>query len=252
MASENCVICLVRAMDKLWFHQMILFPKPYSFLFPEIPKTYTQPHTISPDYLSKNTSQSTCVITCQETSPVPSVIILNNSAQREKASIQRRVGNEEITQQTRMARKESRNTRYLDLSTKILKKTMSWKSSGELELEEVKGFMDLGFTFKKENMNRRIMSLIPGLQRIQAYKNDSSNLKLLINDCDYGTEQDEEEVGETNGVMRPYLSEAWLIKRPESPLLNLRIPRVSTAANMKKHLKFWARMVASAIHPESR
>lgn len=238
-------------MDKLWFHQMILFPRPYSFLFPEIPKTDAQPHTKSSDYSSKKTSQ-TCVISCEETSPVSSVVKLNNTAQQGKSSVQRSDGSEDITQETRLAQKESRNTRYPDLSTKRLQKTMSCKSLGELELEEVKGFMDLGFIFKKENLSSRIMSLIPGLQRIQAYKNEHKNLKLLMNDYDYDTEQDEEG-RETNDVlMRPYLSEAWLINRPDSPLLNLRIPRVSTAANMKNHLKYWARtVVASAIHQES-
>lgn len=253
MASENCVICLIRAMDKLWFHQMILFPRPCSFLFPEIPKTDTQSHTKSSDYTSKNTSQ-TCVISCEETSPVSSVVNLNDTAQQGKSSIQRSDGSEDITQETRLAQKESRNTRYPDLSTKRLHKTMSCKSLGELELEEVKGFMDLGFTFKRENLSSRIMSLIPGLQRILAYKNEHTNLKLLMNDYDYDYDTEQDEEGrETNGVLiRPYLSEAWLIKRPDSPLLNLRIPRVSTAGNMKKHLKYWARtVVASATQQES-
>ncbi|KAE8719079.1 putative Peroxidase 21 precursor [Hibiscus syriacus] len=51
-------------------------------------------------------------------------------------------------------------------------------------------------------------------------------------------------------VIRPYFSEAWLIKRPDSPLLNQRVPRVSAVADMKKHLKFWARTVASVVQQE--
>uniref|UniRef100_A0A803PB83 Uncharacterized protein n=1 Tax=Cannabis sativa TaxID=3483 RepID=A0A803PB83_CANSA len=100
----------------------------------------------------------------------------------------------------------------------VLEKSMSCKSLGELELEELKGFMDLGFIFRKEHVSPRMVNLLPGLQRLEQV---------------------------------PYLSEAWLIRKPSSPLLNLRVPRVTAAADMKKHLKFWARTVASEIHQES-
>lgn len=127
------------------------------------------------------------------------------------------------------------------LAAMRLQKTMSCKSLCELELEEVKGFMDLGFRFKKDQLSKRMMSVIPGLQRLELLKTEE-----IVND-----ETEEEEEEGKGVIIRPYLSEAWLIKRPDSPLLNLRIPRVSTAADMKKHLKYWARTVASAIHQES-
>lgn len=130
---------------------------------------------------------------------------------------------------------------------------MSMRSLGELELEEVKGLMDLGFTFKKENLNPRMMSLVPGLQRLGVGRHRHSKKRQNSSDDD-----DVVEVVAANGgdeeveVARPYLSEAWLIKRPDSPLLNLRLPtRVSSAADMKKHLKSWARTVASEIQQES-
>lgn len=119
---------------------------------------------------------------------------------------------------------------------------MSCWSLGELELREVKGFMDLGFTFKKEHPSPRMMSLIPGLQRLEVYKNKENVPKHLK-----GDQFEEEEEEDERGVIRPYLSEAWLINRPSSPLLNLRVPRVSEAADMKKHLRFWARIVASEV-----
>lgn len=122
-----------------------------------------------------------------------------------------------------------------------LHKTMSCKTLGELELEEVKGFMDLGFIFKKENLSPRMMSLVPGLQRLgdinEAVKDDES--------------EEEEEGKEKRVVRRPYLSEAWFIKRSDSPLLNLRMPRASTADDMKKNIRFWARTVASVVQQES-
>ncbi len=121
---------------------------------------------------------------------------------------------------------------------------MSCKSLGDLEIEEVKGFMDLGFIFKKEHLSPRMMSVVPGLQRL-VHKNKQST-KLTVKDNETG-----ESKGESGGVKRPYLSEAWLIKRPNSPLLNLRMPSASTADDMKKHIRFWARTVASAIQQES-
>lgn len=136
---------------------------------------------------------------------------------------------------------------------------MSMRSLGELELEELKGLMDLGFTFKTENINPRMMSLVPGLQRLRVgthsndkktqNSSDDDDVEELANtDNDHDGGDDEVEVE----VTRPYLSEAWLIKRPDSPLLNLRLPtRVSSAADMKKHLKSWARTVASEIQQES-
>ncbi|ERN12187.1 hypothetical protein AMTR_s00034p00131640 [Amborella trichopoda] len=112
------------------------------------------------------------------------------------------------------------------------------KSLSELEIDELKGFMDLGFVFNKEDLSPRTMSVIPGLQRLgeeEKYR-----------------EEEEEEEAENEQVRRPYLSEAWLIRRPDSPLLNLRMPPPTAAGTeMKRHLRSWARTVASVIHQES-
>ncbi|KAJ7976983.1 Rna exonuclease 3 [Quillaja saponaria] len=137
-------------------------------------------------------------------------------------------------------------------SLHILPKSMSCRTLGELELEEVKGFMDLGFIFKKEHLSPRMMSVLPGLQRLGVHKNEQNTKlmdakKTVQDDNDDG---DEIEEG-SRSVIRPYLSEAWLIRKPDSPLLNLRMPKVSTAADMKKYIRSWARTVASVIQQES-
>ena len=130
-----------------------------------------------------------------------------------------------------------------------LQKSMSCRTLRELELDEVKGFMDLGFIFKKETLSPRMMSVIPGLQRLGLHQNNHNTQLMDATEAvgDKDTEADEEEKRE---IMRPYLSEAWLIKRPDSPLLSLKIPKACSAANMKKHLRFWAKTVASEIHQE--
>lgn len=141
-----------------------------------------------------------------------------------------------------------RKLRKPAISTRKLHKSMSCKTLEELELDEVKGFMDLGFIFKKEYISPRMMSVVPGLQRLGLH----TQQQLMEDDATsemapQGNDNIEAEEEEKRDVMRPYLSEAWLIKRPDSPLLNLKIPKPYSAAHMKKHLRFWAKTVASEI-----
>ncbi|KAH9311582.1 hypothetical protein KI387_026617, partial [Taxus chinensis] len=95
------------------------------------------------------------------------------------------------------------------------------KSMTDLESDEVKGFMDLGFKFNMDNLNPHIVTMLPGLQRLGGQGKTQTHLA-------------------PPPVSRPYLSEAWLIRRPDSPLLNLRMPSLHDGVDMKKHLKFWA------------
>lgn len=87
------------------------------------------------------------------------------------------------------------------------------------------------------------MSVVPGLQRLGLHQKLKDATEIVQ---DNDTEAKEEE----RDIKRPYLSEAWLIKRPDSPLLSLRIPKPCSTANMKKHLQFWAKTVASEIHQQ--
>ncbi|KAK9127284.1 hypothetical protein Syun_016081 [Stephania yunnanensis] len=135
-----------------------------------------------------------------------------------------------------------------DNSSNRLRRTKSLKSLEELEFEEVKGFMDLGFTFEGGQLNPRMMSVIPGLQRLVGSSSTTSidDDQLIMDDQD-----DQKSIMSGTNKARPYLSEAWLIKRPDSPLLNLRIPRIKgTSSDVKKQIISWARNVASAIQLE--
>ncbi|KAK9922811.1 hypothetical protein M0R45_031257 [Rubus argutus] len=120
----------------------------------------------------------------------------------------------------------------------------SSKSLSDLEFDELKGFMDLGFVFTEDdNKDLKLVSIIPGLQRLGI----SSE----------GGEQDrDDEEKRVDGiheyshvVSRPYLSEAWEAleyQRKEDQLMNWRIP-ADLGENMKHHLKFWAHTVASTV-----
>ncbi|XP_047940949.1 uncharacterized protein LOC125188230 [Salvia hispanica] len=102
------------------------------------------------------------------------------------------------------------------------------RSLTELEVEEVKGFMDLGFVFSEEDRvsNSRLASIIPGLvMREGKGKSEAS---------------------------RPYLSEAWERmeeeeRRRKNSMMEWRIPAFGNEMELKDHLRFWAHSVASAV-----
>ncbi|XP_057444166.1 uncharacterized protein LOC130736346 [Lotus japonicus] len=76
------------------------------------------------------------------------------------------------------------------------KKRRLRRSVSQLELKELKGFMDLGFTFSEKDKNSRLASVLPGLKRLGKKR-----------------EEKEEEVV----ISRPYLSEAWEFLKDEKP-----------------------------------
>ncbi|XP_010279224.1 PREDICTED: uncharacterized protein LOC104613196 [Nelumbo nucifera] len=101
----------------------------------------------------------------------------------------------------------------------------SRKSLSDLEFEELQGFKDLGFTFNKEDLSPTVVNIIPALK-----------------------EKTQQNWDEDNKVRRPYLSEAWLVQRSASPMPNW--VHSESAGDMKAHLKFWARVVASNVRQE--
>ncbi|KAJ9181604.1 hypothetical protein P3X46_009719 [Hevea brasiliensis] len=278
-------LCLLGVMERLWFHQIILFSESSAV---QIPKTLKQQSPFITESLIDLTSTSSLSLATSPEeeiplSPLPLEEVPSASPpvtlelNKDKEEVEQEAQEEEEEDKVIVNQKE-RPTRLNLITTRVrshssspstekrrpknirnscssrkLQKYMSCRSLGELELEELKGFMDLGFIFKKENISPRMISVVPGLLRLGLYKN-KYNTKLITSevpedDDDIQRERDKQE--EEKGVIRPYLSEAWLIKRPDSPLLNLRLPRVSAAVDMKKHHKFWARTVASVIQQES-
>ncbi|KAF8033849.1 hypothetical protein BT93_C0192 [Corymbia citriodora subsp. variegata] len=124
------------------------------------------------------------------------------------------------------------------------------KSLSELEFEEVKGFMDLGFVFSEEDKgDSSLVSIIPGLQRLGKEIKDGDEDE---EDGDHHQEDgdDKVSVGESAIVARPYLSEAWEWweeKRKEDPLMNWKVPALGNETDMRESLKWWAHTVASTV-----
>ncbi|OVA11213.1 hypothetical protein BVC80_8687g3 [Macleaya cordata] len=115
----------------------------------------------------------------------------------------------------------------------VIRRSLSYKKSSsskiDLEVEEVQGFKDLGFVFDKEEINKSLANIIPGLQEKKQVDH-------------------EEDEDEKNKTRRPYLSEAWLVQ-PSKPTVPNWVDRRSSG-DMKEQLKFWARAVASNVRQE--
>lgn len=113
------------------------------------------------------------------------------------------------------------------------------RSLSELELEELKGFMDLGFEFSEEDKNSNLVTIVPGLQKWG--KREEVDEKVEKN----STSKQRDIVYE-----RPYLSEAWQIlekRKMKRKLLKWRFPAMNNDMNMKDNLRFWAQTVASTF-----
>ncbi|KAL3848729.1 hypothetical protein ACJIZ3_010611 [Penstemon smallii] len=116
-------------------------------------------------------------------------------------------------------RKKNRDQRK---AGKMFKRSLS-----ALEIDEVKGFIDLGFVFSEEDKNSNLVSIIPGLQN-------------------WGTNEKKVEVFSS----RPYLSEAWgdlNQKRVYNNMMKWKIRSANNEINLKDHLKVWAQTVASTV-----
>ncbi|XP_022714582.1 uncharacterized protein LOC111274230 [Durio zibethinus] len=128
---------------------------------------------------------------------------------------------------------ESPNKKVVASRRITRRKKGTTKSLSDLEFEELKGFMDLGFVFSEEdNKDSRLVEIIPGLQRLGRKEG----------------EEDSKEADDKVEVSRPYLSEAWELserRRKENPLMNWKVPALGNEIDIKDSLRWWAHTVAS-------
>ncbi|TMW95381.1 hypothetical protein EJD97_008967 [Solanum chilense] len=110
------------------------------------------------------------------------------------------------------------------------------KSLSELEYEELKGFMDLGFEFSEDDVNSSLVEILPGLQKLSKNRDNDQKLNFVEKSDDLRA--------------RPYLSEAWEVvekKKRMNPLMNWKVPVMSNEIDLKHNLKLWAHTVASTV-----
>ncbi|XP_016462403.1 uncharacterized protein LOC107785579 [Nicotiana tabacum] len=116
------------------------------------------------------------------------------------------------------------------------KKSNNSKSLSELEFEELKGFMDLGFEFSDKDKDSSLVSILPGLRRLGRENEENMRFEEL-----------------EASVSRPHLSEAWAVweekkKMEKNPLKSWKInPVLGNEMEIKDQLRFWAHTVASTV-----
>ncbi|OIT33831.1 PREDICTED: uncharacterized protein LOC109205508 [Nicotiana attenuata] len=107
------------------------------------------------------------------------------------------------------------------------------KSLSELEFEELKGFMDLGFEFSDKDKESSLVSILPGLRRLGRENEENIRFEEL-----------------EAAVSRPHLSEAWGVweKKKKNLLKSWKInPVFGNEMEIKDQLRFWAHTVASTV-----
>ncbi|BBN04085.1 hypothetical protein MPTK1_3g01760 [Marchantia polymorpha subsp. ruderalis] len=105
----------------------------------------------------------------------------------------------------------------------------SSKSLTEIEYDEMRGCMDLGFSINKDDLTPRVVNVFPGVK--DAYKGGDDPFLNSPRD-------------------RANSPKGWH-RRPESPLLKWQLPTPNgNKVDMKAQLKFWAHAVASTVAAE--
>ncbi|KAK4374045.1 hypothetical protein RND71_004722 [Anisodus tanguticus] len=215
---------ILKLFDTCWFEQAILFTNIHRLT---TKKVQENPHDeIQESSKLLGRSQSDYGISLDNTNSITSFSPLGNSP----TSVI--ITHNKLAQAVNTKVKQKRKAKQVKGIIRIR------RSSSDLELEELKGFMDLGFEFNEEDKNSRLVTIVPGLQK-------------------WGNKVVDEEVVENSTskkrdiiVQRPYLSEAWEIlekRKMIRKLVKWRFPAMHNEINMKDNLKFWAQTVTSTF-----
>ncbi|XP_042430739.1 uncharacterized protein LOC122017243 [Zingiber officinale] len=177
-----------------------------------------------PEAMDKSWFQTNILITCSSPEPIP-----NCNPQKPRFKNRRPAKLSVAAGQPCLSPQEAQSCPALscNLDGRAMKELRKQKSLSELEKYEVKGFMDLGFVFRKEELSLEIMSMIPGLHRPEAMEEESCR-------------EEEKRKG------RPYLSEVRSSNERRSGFSVISVPVFGT--DMKKQLRSWAKEVAASIH----
>ncbi|RVW39802.1 hypothetical protein CK203_074598 [Vitis vinifera] len=146
MAQNHSLSLLVAAMDGLWFNQVILSRTPCHYSAPLPSELHHKlPHQI---------------LFC-----IAYPTFLHHLLQKKKPQLTYPQALSTVDEE------DDPRIKILGCSDKFTQ-NHELQELEELELEEVKGFMDLGFKFKREHLSPRMITVIPGLQRLGGYNNE--------------------------------------------------------------------------------
>ncbi|RZC55847.1 hypothetical protein C5167_014695 [Papaver somniferum] len=228
---------LLNLFDSNWFYNDISIITPSLLSFkPEITRIESS--------LLRSVSEDLTSFTSSFSSPDsvlrPQQLQTINSEKEASEDEEQKLNSSSAAAETREA------SNKLMLKGKRLNKMKSNKSLSDLEFEELKGFMDLGFVFSEEDRDSSLVLIIPGLQRLG--KNENLNTEAQEEEGKLGRGEN----NNNNKSARPYLSEAWAVldnkkKEEELLLINWQVPKLNSEIEMKFHLRNWAHTVASAV-----
>lgn len=246
LGDDHLQTLTLALFDLLWFRRLILLrpPPPPSEAAPPPPPEVedAESSTVSPpppaNLLRRRSLHRRSLSDDVSPSPTSSALQIRTPKLQailsgKEAVISDQVPQVEAAQRDRRRRRRERRRR----------RRQSSKSMSELEFEELKGFMDLGFTFSDVDADPRLMEIVPGLQRLKAAPDEEASSSCASAD--------------DMAVSRPYLSEAWDAAEEEeiNQLMNFKI-RVGGGGGggggrgtvgLKDQLRFWAHAVASTV-----
>ncbi|XP_073008944.1 uncharacterized protein [Typha latifolia] len=230
---KDSLSCPQEFMESFWFHQniLLLVPTPLDSVMLRSKTSTSSSPDLSSEYYSVSDSERNLWKLSSENDNQEAI----NTDMRPT-----RFSDQPIPHQQTPNRNILRSCSSLNLSKSCTRREAprlkSYNSSSDLENFELKGFMDLGFVFDKDSLSKDIVKMIPGLQRVEEEERRGKEK----------TWEDEKP------VQRPYLSEAWVIKRISSPVFSSwTLPKSPSDAEMKKQLRLWATEVAATIHLET-
>lgn len=230
MSAEQVLTLL----DSFWFETTILTNKNPSNSHTKLEQTLPQEDTNllvpSPNLDVRFYSEQNLSFTGSVFSDSPSPNSVLTSSKLRTIPSEREII--EFSNGTNTEKKDINNKKKQSNSQSQRRRRRKSRSLSELEFQELKGFMDLGFVFSEEDKDSTLASLIPGLQRLGKEEDGDEEQKKIVSD------------------EKPYLSEAWDLvdlRGRTNPLVNWRVPNKGSEIDMKHNLKFWAHTVASIV-----
>ncbi|KAJ0964878.1 hypothetical protein J5N97_026016 [Dioscorea zingiberensis] len=224
---------LLKLFDSFWFYNPIFFHKPKPLLHPPPPPP--PPPVKLPELKIKGSHR-------RSLSDEQIQLSSSSGVSDSHAKLQTILSGKEgvVSEDTKVEIKKVAGR----FKERRMRRRGSSKSLSDLEFEELKGFMDLGFTFSDAETDPRLMSIVPALRRRSTC---DENKDAINSDNDsHGDNEEEEEEEQQEGIVRPYLSEAWEVEE-EKRLKNWMIPVPMDGEDMKDSLRSWARAVASTV-----
>lgn len=252
MAAEESLNHLLYLFDSLWFSNQIPNKNSNPPFFPKVEDDSEQPKLarISTCDDQNDQDKSILITTSQESLSSgdsdnlvsPNSVLMRSPAASKLETI---LSEKESSESPREKQEEKKVIKSNEKSRTTRRKRkgkvgLSCRSLSELEFQEVKGFMDLGFVFSEGDKNSNLVKIIPGLQRLGEGEKEKEKENSVQN-------------ADNSLIKRPYLSQAWEImeykrkERAERIKWKINAAVLDNEMDMKHQLRFWAQSVASAV-----